>query len=73
MGLIKEPLDVDFVVDPRPLTKAEKKAISDFIKVDKEKRLSKSKRTEKVSWKEVLLAITKYSCWRYLNINTYID
>ena len=49
MGLIKEPLDVDFVVDPRSLTKAEKKAISDFIKADKEKRLSKSKRTEKVS------------------------
>lgn len=52
MGLIKEPLDVDFVVDPRPLTKAEKKAISDFIKADKEKHLSKSKttkRTEKVS------------------------
>ncbi|WP_165813725.1 hypothetical protein [Terrimonas sp.] len=38
MGLIKEPLDVDFVVDPRPLTKAEEKAISDFIRADKEKR-----------------------------------
>jgi hypothetical protein len=38
MGLIKEPLNVDFVVDPRPLTKEEKKAISDFIKADKEKR-----------------------------------
>ena len=25
MTLIKEPLDVDFVVDPRPLTKAEEK------------------------------------------------
>jgi len=38
MGLIKEPLDVDFVVDPRPLTKKEKLAISTFIKEDKEKR-----------------------------------
>ena len=38
MGLIKEPLDVDFVVDPRPLTKEEEKAISDFIRADKEKR-----------------------------------
>jgi hypothetical protein len=38
MGLIKEPIDVDFVVDPRPLTKAEEKAISDFIRADKEKR-----------------------------------
>ena len=38
MGLIKEPLDVDFVVDPRPLTKKEQLAISAFIKADKEKR-----------------------------------
>jgi hypothetical protein len=42
MGLIREPLDVDFVVDPRPLTKAEEKAISDFIRADKEKRKLKS-------------------------------
>ena len=38
MGLIKEPLDVDFVVDPRPLTKKEQLAISEFIKADKAKR-----------------------------------
>jgi hypothetical protein len=38
MGPIKEPLNVDFTVDPRPLTKAEEKAISDFIRADKEKR-----------------------------------
>jgi len=44
MGLIKEPLDVDFIVDPRPLTEAEQKAISHFIKADKEKRLAKNKR-----------------------------
>ena len=57
MGLIKEPLDVDFVVDPRPLTKEEENAISEFIKADKQKRLGKtrratkkkSKRTEKLS------------------------
>jgi hypothetical protein len=41
MGLIREPLDVDFVVDPRPLTADEKKMISDFIKADKAKRKSK--------------------------------
>jgi len=35
MGLIKEPLDVDFVVDPRPLTGKERKMINDFIKADK--------------------------------------
>jgi len=44
MGMIKEPLDVDFVVDPRPLTKAEEKAISDFIRADKEKRKLKELR-----------------------------
>jgi len=30
MAIIKEPLDVDFVVDPRPLTVAEEKVISVF-------------------------------------------
>ncbi len=44
MGQIKEPLDVDFVVDPRPLTKAEEKAISDFIRANKEKRKLKELR-----------------------------
>lgn len=44
MALIKEPLDVDFVVDPRPLTKADEKAISDFIRADKEKRKLKERR-----------------------------
>ena len=37
MGLIKEPKEVDFYVDPRPLTKEELKKISDFIKSDKKK------------------------------------
>jgi hypothetical protein len=31
-------LDVDFFVDPKPLTKEENKLISDFIKTDKQKR-----------------------------------
>ena len=44
MALIKEPLDVDFVVDLRPLTKAEEKTISDFIRADKEKRKVKERR-----------------------------
>jgi len=38
MGIIKEPLDIDFVVDPRPLTEKERKMISDFIKSDKAKK-----------------------------------
>jgi len=37
MGLIKEPLDVDFYVDPRPLTKDEELSISKFIKAYKAK------------------------------------
>ncbi|WP_170069417.1 hypothetical protein [Spirosoma pollinicola] len=44
MGLIKEPLDVDFIVDPRPLRKEEELAISAFIKADKEKRVLLEKR-----------------------------
>ena len=47
MGLIKEPLDVDFVVDPRPLTEKERKMISDFIKADKLKRSKKTRITKK--------------------------
>ncbi len=46
MGLIKEPLDVDFVVDPRPLTEKERKMISDFIKADKLKRARKTDPTK---------------------------
>lgn len=59
MGLIKEPLEVDFIVDSRPLTKDEEIALSGYIKTDKEKRallsretkihlLDKVKRTEKI-------------------------
>lgn len=52
MGLIKEPLDVDFVVDPRPLTKNEQLAISEFIKADKEKRASLKKRPKRTKNKK---------------------
>ena len=31
MGYIKEPAGIDFVVDPTPLTKAERKKISEII------------------------------------------
>lgn len=46
MGLIKEPIDVDFVVDSRPLTKKEEIAISNFIRADKEKRKQKELRNK---------------------------
>jgi hypothetical protein len=47
MGLIKEPLNVDFVVDPRPLTEKERKMISDFIKADKLKKANMIDRIKK--------------------------
>lgn len=47
MGIIKESLDVDFIVDPRPLTIEEKLAISEFIKADKMKRAINSKKLRK--------------------------
>ena len=49
MGLIKEPLEVDFLVDSRPITKEEELAISAFIKADKAKRLMSEKRQIKKS------------------------
>jgi hypothetical protein len=53
MGLIREPLNVDFVVDPRSLTKEEKEAISTYIReykikhTDKKKTLKPPKTREK--------------------------
>lgn len=40
MGFIKEPDGIDFVIKGKPLTEKQKKAISEFIKADKE-RLAK--------------------------------
>ncbi|MEY3500257.1 MAG: hypothetical protein RL308_1926 [Bacteroidota bacterium] len=56
MGLIKEPLEIDFVVDSRPLTKEEEKAISDFISTNKEMRRLKS-----LSIKSTINSKTKHS------------
>ena len=43
MGIIKEPFDIDFEVDNRPLTKEEEKMISDFIRLRKEQQNQKYK------------------------------
>jgi len=37
MGHIKEPQGVDFIIESKPLTDEERKAISNFIRKDKEK------------------------------------
>jgi len=42
MEPIREPNDVDFYVDPRPLTKVEEKMISDYIVADKQKKGNKA-------------------------------
>ncbi len=44
MGLIKEPQDIDFTVDPRPLTEEEQKAISNYIQAEKAKNKAKFKK-----------------------------
>lgn len=44
MGLIKEPLNVDFTVDPRPLTEEEQKEISSYIQAEKAKNKVKVKK-----------------------------
>jgi len=41
MGLIKEPLDVDFTVEPHVLTNEEKTAISKYIRDYKMKEAGK--------------------------------
>lgn len=47
MGHIKEPHGVDFIINGKPLTEKEKKAISEFIKSDKEKIASQKPRKTK--------------------------
>ena len=37
MGHIKEPKGIDFIIESTPLTDEERKAISEFIRKDKEK------------------------------------
>jgi hypothetical protein len=43
MGIVKEPLNVDFVVENRPLTKDEEKQISEYISSQKIKKELKDK------------------------------
>jgi hypothetical protein len=47
MALIKEPLGVDFFVDPKPLTKKEKELLSEYIKAYKLKLENKKRKVKK--------------------------
>jgi len=42
MGIIREPLEVDFVFAPRPLTKDEKEKISSYIRQYKARHTKKT-------------------------------
>lgn len=57
MGHIKEPDGVDFVINGKPLTDKEKKAISEFIKADKEKNAKqKLRKARSVTSKKLVTA-----------------
>jgi hypothetical protein len=56
MELIKEPLAVDFVVDPRPLIQKEERAISEYIRADKERRKRKELRAKRIIKRDKLKA-----------------
>lgn len=47
MGLIKEPIGIDFVINSRPLTKDEEMAISEFIRAYKAKHAKKQTPTKR--------------------------
>lgn len=52
MGHIKEPKGIDFVIESRPLTDADRKEISEFIREYKSKMINKKSRV-KISLKTV--------------------
>lgn len=57
MGHIKEPDGVDFIINGKPLTDKEKKAISEFIKADKEKiEKQKLRKTRSANGRKVVTA-----------------
>jgi hypothetical protein len=54
MGLIREPLDVDFFVDPRLVTKEEERMISEYISNQKLKTAKSSSFVKQVGLREIL-------------------
>lgn len=57
MGYIKEPVGIDFVVDPTPLTAADKKKISEIIAYYK--ATGKKKLLQKSTTKPRLISASK--------------
>lgn len=56
MGLIREPLDVDFYVDPRPLTKEEREKISQHILEYKQKMAKKKSKPTSLKKKSLVIS-----------------
>jgi hypothetical protein len=57
MGHIKEPDGIDFIINGKPLTDKERKAISEFIKADKEKiARQKLRKTSSVKGRKLVTA-----------------
>jgi hypothetical protein len=52
MGLIKEPMDVDFYVNTRQLTTEDEKAIKDYIKAYKQQHKMATKTKQKSTTKD---------------------
>jgi hypothetical protein len=48
MAIVKEPLNIDFVVENRPLTKEEEKQISEYIISQKKKRELKNNSNSRI-------------------------
>jgi hypothetical protein len=46
IGVLKEPLDVDFFVDPKPLTNKEKELLSKYLKAYKLKLENKKQKAK---------------------------
>lgn len=49
MGIVKEPLNIDFVVENRPLTKEEENQISEYITAQKMKKQLKENSNARTS------------------------
>jgi len=55
MGIIKEPKDIDFIIQSRPLTKEEQNEISEFIRMRKAQKAAKRNSKPQIKTKKATL------------------
>ena len=62
MGYIKEPDGNDFIIKSKPLTEKQKKAVSEFIKADKERlaNLKNRKTKTRITNKKIAASGTRH-------------